>query len=212
MEDSSLVDRTTSADVGAVILAAGASARMGRPKQALEFRGQTLLRRAVLAALEAGCRPVIVVTGAHSAASREQLRGLGVREAENDRWESGMGSSVAAGIRALVEADAEVAAAVLMVCDQPFVSASVLAELVAAHRSTGKPIVASRYGGGCGVPALFGRGLFEELAELGASGGAKAVIHRHSSEAHLVDFALGEVDVDTPEDLAWLSSFSGSDR
>ena len=211
MKERSRVDAAAHGDVGAVILAAGASSRMGRPKQALEFHGQSLLRRSVLAALEAGCRPVVVVTGAHCAASREQLRGLGVREVENDRWASGLGSSVAAGVRALVDDGAGVSAAVLMACDQPFVSASVVAGLVAAHRSTSKLIVASRYGGGYGVPALFGRALFEELAELGAGGGAKAVINRHTADAHFIEFTFGEVDVDTPEDFVRLSSVAGSD-
>ena len=64
------------ADVGAVILGAGGSTRMGVPKQLLQFGGETMLRRAASAALEAGCRPLVVVTGAHAAASREALRGL----------------------------------------------------------------------------------------------------------------------------------------
>lgn len=178
---------------------------MGRPKQALEVDGQSLLRRAVLAALEAECRPVVVVTGAHAEGSRRELHGLDVREVENERWESGMGSSVSAGVRALVDAGAAICAVVLMVCDQPFVTASVLAELVAAHRATGKPIVASRYGGGCGVPALFNRALFGELAELAEGGGAKTVINRHTVDAHFVEFALGEIDLDTPEDFARLA-------
>jgi MobA-like NTP transferase domain len=72
---------TDSAGVGAVILAAGASTRMGRPKQLLQFGGETMLRRAASFAVEAGCRLVVVVTGANAAPSREALRGLDVREA-----------------------------------------------------------------------------------------------------------------------------------
>lgn len=192
--------------VGAVVLAAGSSSRMGRPKQLLRFGGETLLRRAALAALEAGCDPVVVVTGAHADQTRGELRGLGVLEVENLRWETGMGSSVRAGVEALLKARAETAAVVLMLCDQPFVDADVVAGLVAAHRETGLDVVASQYGGSFGVPALFGRTLFDELARLEGQEGAKQVVKRHASRAYLVPFPGGEIDVDTPDDFSRLLS------
>ena len=82
--------------IGAVVLAAGAPTRIGRAKQLLELYGQSLIKRAASVALEAGCLPVVVVvTGANAAASRESLRGLDVREAENQQWHSGMGEAAA---------------------------------------------------------------------------------------------------------------------
>lgn len=197
-----------SAGVGAVILAAGSSSRMGAPKQTLLFRGQTLLRRAALAALGAGCRPVVVVTGAHAEQSRRELRGLEVLEVVNGLWETGMASSVRAGLEAVLEADAGTAAVVLMLCDQPHVTAEVVSTLVAAQRASGSRLVASRYGGGFGVPALFCKELFAELARLEGSAGAKRVIQSHAEEAHFVAFPGGEVDVDTPEDFSRLLSDS----
>jgi molybdenum cofactor cytidylyltransferase len=190
--------------VGAVVLAAGSSSRMGLPKQTLQFRGQSMLRRAALAALGAGCRPVIVVTGAHAEQSRGELRGLNVLEVWNALWETGMASSVRAGVEGLVGADPSAAAAVLMLCDQPHVNAEVIDGLVAAYRTTGRPVVASAYGGSFGVPALFDRALFAELARLEGTAGAKQVIKRHAAEAHLLPFAGGEVDVDTPDDFSRL--------
>ncbi|MCA1613604.1 MAG: nucleotidyltransferase family protein [Acidobacteria bacterium] len=187
-----------------MILAAGSSSRMGVPKQTLQFRGETLLRRAALAALVAGCRPVIVVTGAHAAQSRGELRGLNVLEVVNALWETGMASSIRAGVEGLVGADPEAAAAVLMLCDQPHVNAEVISGLVAAHRTTGRPVVASAYGESFGVPALFGRALFAELARLEGAAGAKQVIKRHAAEAHFLPFRGGEVDVDTPDDFSRL--------
>ena len=189
-----------------MILAAGSSSRMGAPKQLLRFGGETLLRRAAVAALGAGCRPVVVVTGAHAELSRGELQGLDVREVWNALWETGMGSSVRAGVGALLEADAGTAAVVLLLCDQPYVTPEVVAGLVDAHRATGRQVVASRYGGSYGVPALFGRPLFAELARLGGSSGAKQVIKRHAPEAHFVPFPEGEVDLDTPEDYSRLLS------
>ena len=198
------VVESSSANVGAVILAAGSSSRMGSPKQALQFRGASLLRRAALAALGAGCRPVIVVTGAHAELSRLEFEGLDVREALNTRWETGMASSVRAGVEALVDADPDTAAAVFMLCDQPHVTAEVIRGLVAAHLVTGRPVIASTYGESFGVPALFGRTLFAELARLEGSSGAKEVIRSHAPEAHFLTFRGGEVDVDTPDDFSRL--------
>ncbi len=193
-----------SAGVAAVILAAGASSRMGSPKQTLRYRGESLLRRAALAALGAGCRPVVVVTGAHAELSRRELEGLGVREAFNPYWETGMASSVRAGVEALAGADAD--GVVLMLCDQPHVTAEVISGLVAAHRATLRSVVASAYGGGFGVPALFGRTLFAELAQLEGAAGARQVIKRHASEAHFLPFPGGETDVDTPDDFSRLTA------
>jgi molybdenum cofactor cytidylyltransferase len=177
---------------------------MGVPKQTLQFRGQSMLRRAALAALGAGCRPVVVVTGAHAEQSRGELRGLNVVEVVNAHWETGMASSVRAGVEGLVGADPEAAAAVLMLCDQPHVTAEVISGLVAAYHATGSPVVASVYGGSFGVPALFGRVLFAELARLEGAAGAKQVIKRHAAESQLLPFRGGEMDVDTPDDFSRL--------
>jgi molybdenum cofactor cytidylyltransferase len=190
--------------VGAVILAAGSSSRMGSPKQTLRFQGESLLRRAALAALGAGCRPVIVVTGANAELSRRELEGLDVREALNPHWETGMASSTRAGVEGLIRADPDADAAVFLLCDQPHVTADVISGLVAAHRATGRPVIASTYGGSFGVPALFGRTLFAELTRLEGMSGAKGVIQRHASEAHFLPFQGGEVDVDTPDDFSRL--------
>ncbi|HEV2763286.1 MAG TPA: nucleotidyltransferase family protein [Pyrinomonadaceae bacterium] len=200
------MDESNTAGVGAVVLAAGASSRMGSPKQTLSYRGESLLRRAALAALGAGCRPVVVVTGAHAELSRRELEGLDVREVLNELWETGMASSIRAGVEGLVSIAPEVAAVVLMLCDQPHVSAEVISGLVAAHRAEGNSIVASAYGGSFGVPAVFGRALFAELARLEGAAGAKQVIKRHASAAHFLPFPCGEVDVDTPDDFSRLTA------
>lgn len=193
-----------SAGVGAVILAAGSSSRMGSPKQTLSYRGQSLLRRAALAALGAECRPVMVVTGAHAELSRPELNGLDVQEVLNTRWETGIASSIRAGVEALVGVAPDADAAVFMLCDQPRVTTEVITGLVAAYRATGRPVIASTYGGSFGVPALFSRTLFAELTLLEGVSGAKEVIRRHEREAHFLPFQGGEVDVDTPDDFSRL--------
>jgi molybdenum cofactor cytidylyltransferase len=148
---------------------------MGVPKQLLQFGGETMLRRAVRVALEAGCRPVLVVTGAEATVVRETLRGLDVREVENEQWKSGMSSSVRVGIEAVLAANPDTAAVVLMVCDQPFVTPEIIVGLVRSHRETNCSIIASRYGHSYGVPALFNRRHFAELMKLKGAGGAKKI-------------------------------------
>jgi molybdenum cofactor cytidylyltransferase len=142
------------------------------------------------------------VTGAHNELSRREFEGLDVREVFNTRWEMGMASSVRAGVEGLVGANA--AAAVILLCDQPYVTSDVISGLVAAHRATGRLVVASAYGGSFGVPALFDRTLFEELTRLQGRSGAKEDIKRHAAEAHFLTFQHGEVDVDTPDDFSRL--------
>jgi molybdenum cofactor cytidylyltransferase len=191
--------------VGAVILAAGSSSRMGSPKQILQFRGMSLVRRAAVAALDAGCSPVIVVTGANAALTRSEFDGLDVSNVLNTDWETGIASSIRAGIDGLISAHADVDAAVVMLCDQPHVTAAIISGLIAARRNTASPIVASTYVESFGVPALFGKELFTELARLEGTAGAKQVIKRHASEAHFLPFPAGDVDVDTPEDFSRLT-------
>src|SRR5918992_2537893 len=112
MERTNRVVQKNSMSVGAMILAAGSSSRMGRPKQTLQFQGESLIRRAALAALGAGCRPVVVVIGANAEPSRRELDGLDVREVFNPLWETGMASSIRAGVEALTGADPDADAAV----------------------------------------------------------------------------------------------------
>lgn len=193
------------AGIGAVVLAAGPSTRMGRPKQLLQFRGQTLVRRAACVAIEAECCPVVVVTGAHAVATREALSGLDVQEAKNQEWPSGISSSIRVGIEAVVRANPQTAAIILMLCDQPFVTQKLIARLVAAHRKTARSIIASSYGGSYGVPALFGKKYFAQLTALKGAVGAKQLIQKHIADVQLVVFPQGEIDIDTPDDLSRLS-------
>lgn len=195
-------------EIGTVVLAAGASTRMGTPKQLLQFDGQTLLKRATSVALKAGCRPVVVVTGANATSSRRALRGLEVCEVENQQWESGMGSSIRVGVEALLTANPHAAAIVLMVCDQPFVTREIIAGLVRSHRETNCSIIASRYNGNCGVPALFSRTHFAELMKLKGARGAKTIIQKHLRKVHFMPFPEGKIDIDTRDDFARLQTMN----
>lgn len=187
--------------IGLIILAAGASTRLGTPKQLLPYEGKSLLRHAAETALASSCRPLVVVLGSNPAPLRLELEGLPVHCVENPDWEQGMGSSIRAGMKALLAASGpEREAALFMLCDQPHVSAALIDALIAAYRQTVSPLVASEYGGTLGVPALFDRSLFSELSLLNGAEGAKQILQRHRAQAIGIPFPKGTVDIDTPED------------
>jgi molybdenum cofactor cytidylyltransferase len=193
------------AAVGIIILAAGASSRMGRPKLLLRYEGETLLGRAVRVALETRCRPVVVVLGACAEALREEVAGTEARIVVNREWAEGMSSSIRCGLRELeAAAGQETKAAVLMLCDQPLVTSGVIRRLVESHFTRRSLFVASEYEGEggkiVGVPALFSRTLFAELMELRGAAGAKRIITRHATEGSIIDVPEAAFDVDTPDD------------
>ncbi len=191
--------------IGAVVLAAGASTRLGTPKQLIRFRGRTLLEHTIHVAVAAGFRPVVVVIGAHADRIRQAVvLPPGVRWVENPRWPEGMSTSICTGLTALVEADPSVAGALLMACDQPYVSVALLRRMASAYRRTGAAVVACTYGGTFGVPALLDRTLFPELLALEGDHGAKSVIARHLHRTIQVPFPQGIIDLDTTEDRAKL--------
>jgi len=191
---------------GLVILAAGASTRMGRPKQLLVYRGQTLIRRAVESALTSVCRPIVVVIGAHAELVKNELEHLPVLVADNAEWQKGMSSSIRIGVETLITCGEEMQGAVIMLCDQPFVTAGVVNALVEARRKTGKTIVASAYGKARGVPAFFSRQFFPEITALKANEGARQVIANHPDDVATIIFAEGAIDVDTPQDYERLET------
>ena len=186
--------------VGVVILAAGASTRMGTPKQLLLLKGRSFLRHAAETALASVCQPIIVVLGAYAEQVRQEVEALPVQVVENPRWAEGMNSSVWAGITALDVMPDKISAVMLTLCDQPFVSAQVINQLVETYHVTGKPIVASEYAGTLGVPALFSRSFFSELKALRKGEGAKQLITKHAHEVFGVPFPEGAIDIDTPKD------------
>ena len=199
---------------GLVLLAAGESARMGTPKQLLQFRGRSLLRGAAEEAVASGCRPVVVVLGAFASRLAGEVADLDVRTVINLGWREGMGGSIRAGMTALLTGPAgdAVESVVIMLGDQPFCTAAYLRQLVARQEERGCSAVASSYRGTCGVPALFSRSLFPELLALRGPEGARRILQRHTGETLEVPFAAGETDVDTAEDYDRLLSAQADRR
>ena len=195
--------------VAAIILAAGESRRLGRPKQLLTCQGETLLNRAIRMAVEAGATPVLAVLGAHFDTVCVSIQSKTAIPVHNDRWRQGMGASIEAGMRALHVCAPEVTGVVLMGCDQPRLTADHLRAQLAAFESQDSPIiVASSYAGITGVPAVFPRDTFADLRELRGEKGARSVIERAPCPVVSIEFEGGEVDIDLPEDLVKLDASS----
>ena len=185
--------------VGLLLLAAGASRRLGAPKQLLAYKGESLLRRAARTALASLCRPVIVVLGAHRESVESEIADLPLEIVFNEGWAMGMGASIRAGMEYLT-ARADTRAVVVMLCDQPRVEARIINELVAAYRVTNAPLVTAKYDGTHGVPALFDQRLYPALLALTGSQGAKNLILAHSAHLSEVPTPEAALDVDTLAD------------
>lgn len=162
--------------IAAIVLAAGASRRYGSPKPLETIDGESWVCRVTRLVLAAGCSPVLVVTGADGDRVARALRDLpAVVPLEHRGWEQGMGSSIAAGIRALRGA-ASARGALLTTCDQLALDGAVLRRMIDAFDDDPGRIVACAYAGTVGIPVLFGRGWFDRLAELRGDRGAKALL------------------------------------
>ncbi|MBC8085951.1 MAG: nucleotidyltransferase family protein [Phycisphaerae bacterium] len=190
-------------NIGAVILAAGASTRLGEPKQLLRnVRGETLVESVAQEALDAGASPVFVVVGASAETVRTAVQHLTVTVVENVDWADGMSSSIRAGV---CGADAcAVDAVLLLACDMPSVGTAHLRKLVDALHQ-GAVRVASEYGDTRGIPAVIRRAEFAWFETLTGDKGAKGLLML--DDTALVHLEGGTFDLDTPEDVAtWRAS------
>jgi molybdenum cofactor cytidylyltransferase len=199
-------------NIGAVILAAGGSSRLGQPKQLLPFRGKTLVRTIIDAACEAGCLPVVVVIGSNGETIHPEVAHANVFEARNTNWRSGIGSSIRSGVQALISHAPDVEAILLLVCDQPAVNVPFIERLIATRETTKKDVIASSYADTVGVPALFNRSLFKELLSLDAETGAKSIILQNPARVARLAFPEGAADIDTWEDWEKLNGGSASPK
>jgi len=186
----------------AVLLAAGSSSRLGRPKQSVKIYGDSLVRRAALQLLKLNPVSLTVVTGSGGGAVKEDLRDLQLKTAHNDNWERGIGGSIACGTRCVTE---EVDGLLITLCDQWKVDESDLNRLVSAWITDISHIFASSWKDNdsfiYGPPALFSRKYIRELQKLEGNQGAKALIAQNIDEVRFVAMQNAAFDLDTPADL-----------
>lgn len=190
-------------ELGALLLAAGGSSRLGRSKQLLSFQGRPLVRRS--AELLAGLTTqVVVVTGAQADEVTAALAGLPVQTCVNTRWREGVGSSIALGVRSLPH---PVAGLLLLLCDQYRLSEDDLQGLIAAWHEDPERIVAAKWGGAFGPPVIFPSTYFRQLGRLSGDLGARRLLVEQRSRVRFVEIDSAAYDVDDAVGLEWMREF-----
>jgi molybdenum cofactor cytidylyltransferase len=182
----------------AIVLAAGASRRMGRNKMLLDVDGVPMVRRTVQRVIDAGASPVIVVLGNEPDAVRAALAGLACVFTDNPDYTGPTSGSLHAGLRALPD---DVDATLVLLADMVHVTSDMLRALIDADAAHSAPLTVSRYGDVLAPPLLFRRALWPELLAWHGEGCGKQVVRAHESEAVILDWPAEALqDVDTPED------------
>lgn len=183
-------------NIHAIILAAGNSSRMGKAKIDLPVGDESLLKHCVQQALGAPLTSVVVVEGAYPIHTIPDRRAVVIK---NNAWESGIGSSIKAGLSYVENHFPKTDAVVFLVADQPFVTSDHIARVITAFETTGS-ISASYYNESPGVPALFPRSVFPQILSISDQHGAKVILERNRAHLSLIEFPEGAIDLDTPED------------
>jgi molybdenum cofactor cytidylyltransferase len=186
----------------AVLLAAGPSTRLGRPKQLVRFRDESLVRRAARLLTEMNASSVTVVTGCESRSVENELSDLPVDLVHNRNWEQGMGSSIACGVRSLAS---EAEGLLLMACDQWRMELADLERLKSAWSSDISNIYLASWRQGkahvSGPPVIFPRDLILELKYVIPTRGVRQLVDRHMDRVEYVQLDNAAFDLDRPEDL-----------
>ncbi|HEY3593832.1 MAG TPA: nucleotidyltransferase family protein [Polyangiaceae bacterium] len=190
-----------SSNIAAVVLAAGSSTRMGNNKLLLDLGGESVVRRAVRAAIEAALDPVIVVMGHERERVQTELHGLRYTPIWNPRHAEGVATSLKAGVTAASDA----AALVVVLADMPFVTPAMIGAVAGRYRAARARLVVSRYGAVDAPPICYDRELFGELLREPGERCAKRVVRRHIDQAAIVTWpesALRDIDIAADYELA----------
>ncbi len=190
---------------GVLILAAGAAFRMNEAKMLLAFESTTILEHIVAEVKTVKPDHICLVTGYYHKEIVESIDTAGLFIVHNEHWREGMASSISRGIQEMIKKYPALSSVIIVVSDQPHLNSKVLDEMFALHNKTKKGIVAAQYGKIAGTPVLFSKKYFNQLIELTGDTGAKSILQQHKTDIATVEFSLGVIDIDTPEDYEKLS-------
>lgn len=185
---------------GIVILAAGASSRLGRAKQLVPFHDKPLLQHVLDACTKTDALKLVVL-GAYAEEIKREISPSETKILFNPLWKEGISSSIKAGLLELTSKHDDIAGILFLVSDQPFVSQDLIMNIMETFDNHKNRIIASGYGGIIGTPAMFPAVYFHELSELSGDKGAASIIKRHSEHVIVIPFEDGIKDIDTKEDL-----------
>lgn len=189
-----------------VILAAGNSSRLGKPKQLLSYKNTSLLKNTILQASLAPNTVIIVVTGANHELVEKEIAASKATIIFNPDWQSGMSTSISKGLTEILRLYPEIEKCIFAVCDQPFVTTGIFENLISEHNTTKNGIVASSYSDTLGTPVLFHKKYFNELLNLKGQEGAKKIINKFHDDTVSILFEKGNIDIDKEEDYLKLIS------
>ncbi|MCF7569412.1 nucleotidyltransferase family protein [Sabulilitoribacter arenilitoris] len=188
-------------NISVVILAAGASKRMGTPKQLLKWGDSTLLSNAIETALKLQIKEVIVVLGANYNLIKKTIHHYPVTILNNKDWHNGLGKSLAFGVTHLMHSKQIVNGCLITLADQPFIKNNFLNTLIEEFNKNKYSILATSYKNKTsGVPVVFDKKYFNELVKLNSDKGAKEIINKYLSEVKNITPQLRNIDIDTLQD------------
>lgn len=196
---------TSSNNIGVAILAAGSSSRLGRPKQLVDHNHTTLLQHTIdcCNSINFGSKTLILGASSDNILPLTDLNGF--KPCINESWFKGLSESMHLAI-CEATANPQIQHLLFLLSDQPFVTASLLEQLIEAHEE----ITACAYNGQLGVPAIFSQGYFEELMSVNGDKGAKPVLRKYESIVKIIPFEKGSIDIDTEEDVERLNALKQS--
>lgn len=195
-------------NMGAVILAAGSSSRLGHPKQLVNYKGKSLLQNTIDCIDHFEFNPSVVLLGANKDEILTKINSHSSSIFINNDWPEGIASSIRFGLEKSQELNRSMKQILYLLSDQPYVSGTIIQSLIDKHSLGNQMITACTYNNNIGVPAIFDKSLFPELMRLKGDAGAKKIMMRHRKNVQTIPFDGGGFDVDTKDDVEKLSTIN----
>lgn len=196
--------KESTSNIAVLILAAGSSSRLGKPKQLVNFRSKFLLQHSIDVSEALNLSEKLIVLGANAARILREVDLKNHQLLINDNWQEGMSTSLKKGLEEIQNSYPVIDNVLVLLSDQPFISVSVLQELIDQHLKTNCLASFSEYQGIPGVPAIFSKEIFEDLLKIEGDRGARDLIKNGLTNYQLISFEKGIVDIDTEDDLQQL--------